>query len=142
MSDITTGFGTKFRRWDSVLGAWEDIAKIVSIDGPSMSRETIDTTTLDNTEGYRTFIGSLRDGGTVGFTMQFSRARYEKIKADFENDENQNYEILLPDAELTSIEFEGLVTELPIGVEIDAVITCEVSIKVSGKATIDSGSGS
>lgn len=142
MSDITTGIGTKFRRWDKTLSAWEDVSKVVNIDGPSMSRETVDSTTLDNTDGYRTFIGSLRDAGTVSFTMQFTRATYEKMKADFESDVVQTYEILLPDAEMTSLELDGLVTELPLSIEIDSIITCEVTIKISGKVDTDSGSGS
>ena len=40
----TSGKGTLFRRWNTTLGAWENIAQVKSITGPGMSRGTSDTT--------------------------------------------------------------------------------------------------
>ena len=57
--------GTEFRRWNDTLGAWEKQAEITGIAGPTMTRTTIDTTALDTTGGYMTFIGGLRDGGAA-----------------------------------------------------------------------------
>lgn len=136
-----SGVGTQFRRWNSVTGAWETIAQVKSISGPGMSRGTSDTTALDTTGGYKTFIAAFRDPGTVSLTMNFTRDTYEQMKDDFEDDDAQNYEIVLPDAETTTLEFEGLVTELPLSVPTDGVITADVTIKVSGAVTLDSGSG-
>jgi len=50
-SKAIAGVGTKFKRWNG--SAWVDIAEINSITGPSMSRDTIDVTSLDSTGGYR-----------------------------------------------------------------------------------------
>lgn len=140
MSNAIAGVGTKFRRWGS--GNWADIAEINSIDGPSKSRDTIDVTSLDSTGGYREFIGGFRDGGTVTLPMNFTRATYDLMNTDFESNVLQNYEILLPDVEGTSFEFEGLVTELGLAVPTDDKVTADVTIKVSGQVTINSGSGS
>ena len=142
MSDAIAGKGTKFRRWSTTLGAWVDIAEINSINGPGMSRDTIDVTSLDSTGGYREFIGGFRDGGTVTLSMNFTRAGYELMKDDFESDVLQNYEILLPDTDATSFEFEGLVTELPLSIVPDDKVTADITIKVSGEVTLNSGSGS
>ena len=142
MSDAIAGKGTKFRRWSIILGAWVDIAEINSINGPGMSRDTIDVTSLDSTGGYREFIGGFRDGGTVTLSINFTRAGYELMKEDFESDVLQNYEILLPDTDATSFEFEGLVTELPLSIVPDDKITADITIKVSGEVTLNSGSGS
>ena len=142
MSDAIAGKGTKFRRWSIILGAWVDIAEINSINGPGMSRDTIDVTSLDSTGGYREFIGGFRDGGTVTLSMNFTRAGYELMKDDFESDVLQNYEILLPDTDATSFEFEGLVTELPLSIVPDDKVTADITIKVSGEVTLNSGSGS
>lgn len=139
-SNATAGVGTKFRRWDG--SNWVDIAEINSITGPGMSRGTIDVTSLDSTNGYREFIGSFRDGGTVALSMNFSRSTYETMKTDFESDTLQNYEIYLSDAEHTSFEFEGLVSELSLAIPTDDKISADVTIKVSGQMTINSGSGS
>ena len=139
MSTAVAGKGTLFRRWSGT--AWVTIAEVNTITGPSMSRDTIDVTSLDSTDGYREFIAGFRDGGTVGLAMNFTRASYETMKDDFESDTLQNYEIVLPDAENTTLEFEGLVTELPLTIPPDDKITADATIKISGAVTLNSGSG-
>ena len=74
--------------------------------------------------------------------MIFRRDNFDTMKADFEDDGLQNYEILLPDAETTSLEFEGLVMELGLAIPTDDKITMDVTIQVSGEPVINSGSGS
>ncbi|OQY11126.1 MAG: hypothetical protein B6I31_05500 [Desulfobacteraceae bacterium 4572_19] len=141
-----TGVGTKFRRWDanatSSGGAWEEIGEITGIDGPGKSRDTVETTTLSVEDGYRTFIGALRDGGEVALSMNFTAATYAIMNEDFESDTPGNYEIVLPDEEETSFEFVGLVTNLPLAIPLDDKITCDTTIKISGKPVINSGAAS
>lgn len=136
------GAGTEFRRWDSDGGSWEKVAWVNSISGPDASRETIETTSLDATDKYRTFIAGFRDSGSISLSMTFTREEYDIMKGDFEDDIAKNYEMILPDADNTSLEFEGLVTECPLEVPADDKLTMEISIKISGKVTVASGSGS
>lgn len=140
MSNAVAGVGTKFRRWNGLN--WVDLAEINSITGPNKSRNTIDVTSLDSTGGYKEFIGGFKDGGTISLPMNFTRATYELMNTDFESADLQNYEVLLPDVEKSSFEFEGLVTELGLGIPADDKITADVTIKVSGQVIINSGSGS
>lgn len=139
-SNAISGVGTVFQRWDG--SAWVKLAEINSISGPSMTRDFIDVTSLDSTGGFREFIAGFRDGGTVSLTMNFTRATYDVVFADFEDDEPHYYEIVLPDDVHTSFEFCGYVTELPLEIPTDDKITANVTIKVSGKVTKNSGSGS
>jgi predicted secreted protein len=141
MSNAKAGVGTIFRRW-STVHHWQNIAEINSITGPSMSRDTIDVTSLDSTGGYREFIAGFRKAGTVALKMNFTRATYDLMKDDFEDDTLQNYEIVLPDAENTTIEFVGLVTELPLGIPADDKMTVDVTIQLSGQVTVNSGASS
>lgn len=140
MSNAIAGVGTLFRRWSG--SAWANIAEVNSIQGPNKSRETIDVTSLDSTGGYREFIASFRDGGTVQLTMNFTRSTYDTMNDDFESDTAQSYEIVLPDDENTSLEFVGLVTEVPLSITTDDKVTANVTIKVTGQPVINSGSGS
>jgi len=142
MSDAIAGVGTKFRRWNSSLSQWVDIAEINSITGPNMSRDTIDVTSLDSVGGYREIIPGFRDPGAVVLNMNFTRDTYDLMKSDFESDDLQNYEIILPDEEETTLEFEGLVTELPLAIPIDDKVTSDVTIKISGQVVVNSGSAS
>jgi len=137
MSNAVNSVGSKFQRWDD--SAWVDVAEVKSIAGPGMSRETIDVTTLDSTGGYREFIGSFRDGGTVGLGMNFTRSGYDILLADFESDVLQNYQIVLADSELTAIEFEGLVTEMPLAVGVGDAISLDVTIKISDAISVGDG---
>lgn len=139
-SNAFSGVGTLFRRWSG--SAWVNIAEINSISGPNKSRETIDVTSLDSTGGYREFIAGFRDPGTITLSMNFSRATYDLMNDDFESDDLQLYEILLPDAHSTSFEFRGLVTELPVNIVGDDKVTSDTTIKLSGQIVINSGSGS
>jgi predicted secreted protein len=145
MSDAFSGLGTKFLRWDSSApegsADWQAIAEIISISGPTMTREFIDVTSLDSTGGYREFIAGFRDGGTVTLNMNFTSATYSIMKDDFEDKDSQFYEIILPDDDSTSFEFEGLVTELPLEVPADDKVTANVTIKVVGKVEVNNGSG-
>lgn len=133
------GVGTTFSRWNTATSSWERLAEIRSITGPGFTRETIDTTTLDTTGGYRTFIAGFRNSGTVGLEMNFTRDAFEKMKADFESDVIQNYEILLPDVDHTSLEFEGFVSECPLTIP-EALVSLAVKIQISGPVAFDSGS--
>jgi len=73
--------------------------------------------------------------------MNFTSATYAVMKDDFEDRDSQFYEIVLPDENNTSFEFEGLVTELPLEIPTDDRVTANVTIKVVGKVEVNSGSG-
>lgn len=135
-----SGIGAKFYRWSTTSSEWEAIAEVVSIGGPNKSRETIDVTSLDSEDGYKEFIGSLRDGGSINLTMNYRRDTYEIMNNDYESDVRQNYKIVLPDTDETTLEFEGLVTEVPLNVSMDDKISVETVIKVSGKTSLYDGS--
>lgn len=137
-----TGKGALLRRWNVGGSAWEEFAEVNNISGPSFTRETVDTTHLQTTSGYRTFIASFRDPGTITFTANFNRDDFDTLKDDFESDALVNYEIVLPDTENTSLEFEGLVTEMPLDIPPDDKVTISVTIKISGEVTVNSGSAS
>lgn len=138
MSNAFSGVGAKFRRYSG--GSWSAIAEVKSISGPTMSREMIDVTNLDSTGGYREFVPSFRDGGTVTLSMNFTYAGYNSLKTDFQSDSLVDYEILLSDG--TSIEFSGYVQDLPINVTFDDAVMTDVTIKVTGEVTMDQSSGS
>jgi len=128
-----TGLGTLVKKGTVAIG------NILSITGPSLTRDTVDTTVMDdNANGFREFITGLRDGGTMGFDMLFTKAGYEAMKTDFMDDDAIAYTIELPDADSTIIGFNGLVTDLPLDIPINDTIKCSVSIKITGAITVTS----
>lgn len=136
------GVGTKFNRWDADSSGWKSIAEINRITGPNMSRDSIDTTSLDTEGGYRTYINGFRNAGEIQLEANFTRDGFEAFQADFESDDPHDYQIVLPDTDKTTLEFSGLVQELPLTIPPDDKVTMNVTIKISGPVTLVSGSGS
>lgn len=137
------GVGTIFNRWDPTSGSaggWKPISEINNITGPGMTRDTIDTTALDTEGGYRTFITGFRNAGTITMSMNFTQSGFMALKDDFESNDPVAYQIILPDDEETVIEFDGLVTEIPLTIPPDDKITVDVSIQISGKVDVFQGS--
>lgn len=137
------GVGTIFNRWNASsgsAGAWAAIAEITNITGPGMSRDTIDTSALDTVGGYRTFITGFRNAGTVVLSMNFTQGGYTALKADFESNTPVSYQIILPDTEETVLEFDGLVTEIPLTIPPGDKVTVECTIQISGPVDVFAGS--
>lgn len=126
-SAAITGQGTLFKRLTV------PISEINSISGPSKSRETIEVTRLEDSDGYRQYIGGLRNPGTVTLNMNFTAEGYAAMNTDFESNSAVSYSIVLPDG--CTFAFTGLVTELPVTIPIGDKVTMDVTIQVSGKVT-------
>lgn len=140
-SNAISGVGIELRRYNTNTSVWETIAEILSFDGPNKKRDTIDVTNMGSTGGYKEFIAGFRDGGELKCPMNFTRDTYDLMNDDFESNTKQTYELAIPDADNTTMSFLGLVTELGFKADTSKQITADVSIKVSGQITTDSGSG-
>ena len=134
-SNAIAGVGTVFGRWDIVTAAFVPVAEVISIGGPSKTRETIEVTHLTSPDGYKEYISGLRDGGTVPLSMNFTPENYEVIDDDFHDDELVSYQIEFPDG--TVFELEGFVTDLSVSAETADKITVECTIQVSGKIMVE-----
>lgn len=139
-SEAFAGVGTKFQRWDGA--AWQDIAEVNSIDGPGMTKDVLEVTSLDTDAGYNEFITGFAEGGTLTLDMNFTRETYELMKEDFESDEVRSYRIQLPDydSEPSTFTIEGLVIELPITMTADDKVTADVVIQITSQVVLDVGS--
>jgi len=129
-SNAFAGVGTIFQRWSGQ--DWETIAEVRAVTGPSVSRDTIDVTSLDTEEGSKEFITGFRQGGEVTLAMTFTRSTYELMKDDFEAQDEKDYAIVFDDVDQSYIQFYGLVSKLPIAVEADDAVKANVTITITG----------
>jgi len=132
MSNAVISVGTKFYKETASL-TYTPIAEITAIDGPSVSRDTIDVTSLDSTGGYKEYVPGFRDSGEISLTMNFTATTYEIMLDDFESDNLINYKIETPDRSTWT--FSGYVTELSLSASTGDKITSNVTIKISGPVT-------
>ena len=130
---IKAGVGTILKIDGSTIG------NVTNITGPSMSKDTIDTTALDTTGGYRTFITGFKNAGTLTFTLMFEKSHYSTLKNAFDSDVAKSIEVILPDGTTagtgSKLSFSGFVTEIPLTIPPDDKITCDVTIQISGPVT-------
>lgn len=116
------------------------IAEITELTPPSMSRDDIDVTSHQSSDGYREFISGLRDGGEVSFKANWLPTNSTQdgttgVLESFNDNVNHNWKVILPST-LITISFVGFVTEFNPDLPIDAQADLSCTIKVSGKPTV------
>lgn len=125
--------GTKLRKGATA------IASLTSIDGVSVSSDTVETTALDNESGYRTFVTSLKDAGEVSISGHFEYDSHSPLLADFEAGTVDSYTIEFPDVLTTTgttWTFSAVISAFGTSVELEDLISFEATLKVSGRPVL------
>lgn len=126
--------GTLFK-----IGA-NSVAEVKSITPPEMTAETIDTTHLASTGGYREFIQGSKEAGEVGVVGFFNPSDTQGQMAlydAFRTGTTDSYSILFPASLGSSWTFSGIVIAFKTtGVEVDGAIEFEATVKILGEATL------
>lgn len=133
MGEATRALGTK------ILINAAAIANITSVNGLQLSADTLDTTTLSSTGGYRSFTGGFKDGGEVTVSGYFDPSDTNGQVAlynAFEAGGAIPFTILFPSQMGASWTFNGVVTGISTGAELEDLVSFEATIKVSGKPTL------
>lgn len=124
--------GTVFKIDDSKVGG------LTSIGGVETSSETTDVTALDNTTGYKEYLGGFKDGGEVpleGF-LDGEDAGQDAMYAAFEDQAVHQFTIDFPAAIGKSWTFPGVVTKFSTSAALSDGIKFAASVKVTGKPTL------
>jgi predicted secreted protein len=138
MSNAFVGVGTQLKRGNDETGS-EDftaIAEVTNIAGPTMTRDSVEVTSLDSTGGYREFVPGFRDPGEITLNMNFTLGTWNDFLVDFELDRSVNYEIVFSDAGATVFDFSGFCTALPVTIPTDDRVMSEVTLKLSGPIAV------
>jgi predicted secreted protein len=115
------------------------IASLTSIDGVSVSSDTIEATTLDTEGNYRVFVSGLKDAGEVSISGHFSYSAHNVLMDDFESGDTDTYVIEFPDVATTTgttWTFSAIVTAFSTSAELEDMISFEATLKLTGKPTL------
>lgn len=117
-----------------------DVAEIVELTPPAMSRDEIEVTSHASADGYREFISGFRDGGEVSFKANWlpTNATHDGttgVLESFNDNANHNWKIILPSS-LVTISFVGFLTAFEPDLPLEEQAQLSGTIKVSGKPTI------
>jgi predicted secreted protein len=122
--------GTKLKKGTSAIGG------LTSIGGLDLSADTLETTTLDSEEGFRTFIQGLKDAGEVPISGYFDPSKHEGLLDDYVSGELTTYSIEFPATLKAKWDFQAIVIAYSTGAELEDLISFEATLKVSGKPSL------
>ncbi len=116
------------------------IAEITELTPPQMSRDDIDVTSHQSSDGYREFISGLRDGGEVSFKANWlpTNSTHDGttgLLETFNDNDTHNWKVILPNT-LITIAFSGFLTAFEPDLPIEEQAQLSGTIKVSGKPTV------
>ena len=130
------GYGSVIAVATSTGGAGVNIGQVRSIDGPNLSANDVDTTTLDSSSNFRTFIQGLTDPGVVTLEVvldsTLASGQYPRLVRANQNREQVNFEVYYGSSTGDGFTFNGYVQGIGPQIPLDDLITAEISIKASG----------
>ena len=134
--------GTKIQLYDTDLAnpAYVDLAEITDISGPDFTKEEIETTALDTTGGFKTYIGGLKDGGNLTLEMNFTRAAFKRLFDIFKLDGDAGvywFAVKFNDTatliDKSTFWFKASVTQLPVRASAGDRVTASGTLRTSGE---------
>lgn len=118
----------------TILTVGAAIANLESIEGPTISMDTIDVTTHDSEDGIREFVGGLIDGGEVNVTGNFTAATQASALITLMENRTKTVgaTIVFPTTPVATATFDCLVTAVEVSAPHDGKIEFSATFKVTG----------
>lgn len=146
MSNAWWAYGSELKIGDDgTAETFTKVAEIQDIDGPSMTKDTIEVTSQDSANGWREFIPGMRDGGEVGITANWIPASATQdgsvgVLSKFLDDDLHNWQIVTAgdgSSGSMDIEFAAIVTDFNISLPMEEQAQVEFTLKISGAVSIN-----
>ena len=135
MAGITTQ-GAQIRVSDGASPeVFTAIGCVTDFQGPSGSRQVIDTTCLDST-GRGKNVG-IPDYGQVQFNLIFDPSDTSQIAVwnDFKSGTREKYRLVIPTSPEDYIEFNAYVLSFSVNAQIDDVFRASATLEIDGAVT-------
>lgn len=140
------GQGTVLKMPDPVVAnTYIAVAEVQNVDGPGITRDSVEITHLNSDGGWREFMPGLKDGGELSFTLQFepkevTHGMVNGLLKQLSDSDIRVFKLVFPDgineASSTVWDFPGFITNFSAAIPMDDKITADVTIKVAGKPTL------
>lgn len=134
-------FGIALKRSDMATpgpAVFTAIGNVTSVSGPEIERETYDVTAHDSEDGWREFIGGLKDAGEVSLELNYDPSKHDVLVADFDDTVARDFKLVFPGA-LGTWQIKAFLTGFSQEAPVDDKLAAELKFKITGKPTITPG---
>jgi hypothetical protein len=111
------------------------VAEVKGVRGPSLSGGVVDVTSFDSA-GVREFVATLRDAGTLSFTVNYipngSGTGHQLLAADTLSGVTTNFRLEFQFSPTVNMAFSGIVTNFEVSAELEQAVSANVTIKITG----------
>jgi predicted secreted protein len=126
-------YGTLLARSTDAV-TFTTIAGVTELSGPSLSLNTIESTDMDSTGGYREFVGGLIDGGEVSVTINYdNHTTHRSLLQDLTTRAVRTFRITIPTTPATVWTFTALVSGFTPSTPVDDKSTASITLKLTGQ---------
>ena len=139
MSDFVAQFGLGTELRIDIAAVFTVVPWVQSITGPDETFDTIDVTTHSSTGGYREFITGLADGGELTCTINWhdDEATHTALQDAQQARELTAFQLFWPGYDTNNLmDFDAYVTGLGRMSPIDAQITRDLTLKITGPVEV------
>lgn len=107
-----------------------EVAQIRNITGPGATFADVDTTTMDSSTNYRTFIAGLGDAGEVTFSVVYdpTAASHKVLARAAQNRTNKVWTVYHGSSTGDTDVFTAYVKGISRTIPMDDVITCDITM--------------
>jgi predicted secreted protein len=137
------GLGIHLARGDGASPeVFTNVAELVDLSPPSMTKEQVEATHTDSPDGFREYIGGLKDGGEFSATMNYvpGNATQGNASGGLLNDfltqsTPRNWRVTFPGSPAMMWTFKAVVTGYEVAPPIDDRVTLTATFRVAGAVT-------
>lgn len=131
-------FGTQFTRSDmaATTPVFTPLANCTGITPPAIKRDTIEVTSHTSPEGWKEYLGGLKDGGEVKLDVNYDpRVHDDLVAEDLASGDPRDYKVVFPGT-LGEWAFTAVLTGFEPDAPVDDALTASLTYQVSGKPTL------
>lgn len=111
------------------------VASVRRVSLGGLSSNLVESTGLETTGNFRTYFATLKDGGSLSFTLNYlpTNAGHEALIADWKSGALRNFRLKLGNPLLRTIAISAIVSGVDFALEPETQMQSNVSLKISGE---------
>jgi len=138
-NEVGIGYDSSIGIEGATENEFDEIAEVVSIGPPGMTRDAVEKTHLKSPEQWKEFIAGLKEGGEASVGLNYVPSSTDAVVAAFDKGKGR-FQIKFPNG--VTMTFAGVVTAFEPGELTNDKMTATLKIKCSGKPVLAAAAAS